>query len=280
MNILVTGGTGFIGSAIIDLLRRMGHNVSAFDRTQGNDVRDKDQCIEAVRGMDKVIHLAGILGTDELFDAVQHAIDVNIKGSVNIMDACVVHSAHYIGITMLPVFPSIYTATKVASSRFATAYHHNYDLPVTHVRAYNVYGSQQAHGAGHPRKIVPAFSVEGWRNEPLKIWGDGNQIVDLIDVDVVARVFLDCLSAPGRDEIIDAGTKVPLTVNEVADFVLEITGSKAGVEHLPMRRGEIPTKVVSYGEGWEHLSFEPTYEPLKLMKTILAYRDWTLNDTI
>lgn len=273
MNILVTGGTGFIGAPIIGLFRSHGHTVSAFDRTVGNDIRDKDQCVEAVKGVDAVVHLAGILGTDELFDAVQDAIDVNIKGSVNVMDACVAHGARYIGITMLPVFPSIYSATKVSSQRFATAFHHNYDLPVTHVRAFNVYGSEQAHGPGHPRKIIPAFSTEGWRNEPLRIWGDGLQVVDLIDVHDVARVFLDALNAPGRDETIDAGTCVPLTVNEVADFVLEITGSTAGVEHLPMRRGEIPTKVVSYGEGWEHLSFTPTYEPLNLLKTIVAYRD-------
>lgn len=275
MKVLVTGGTGFIGSAVVDRLRSERHEVTTFDRTEGGDVRDRMDVDLAMRDQDAVIHLAGILGTDELFDNVLGAIEINITGAVNVLQACAGVGAKYIGITMLPVFPSIYTATKVSASRFATAYHHNYAVPVTHVRAFNVFGSGQAHGDGHPRKIIPAFSVEGWNNLPMKIWGDGNQMVDLVDVDDVARVFLDALTAPGKDELIDAGTCVGLTVNEVADFVLEITGSTAGVEHMPMRRGEIPTRVVSTGEGWQHLKgWVPTLDKLKLMKTILAYKDY------
>ena len=274
MKVLVTGGTGFIGSAVVDCLHAAGHAVDKFDRTRGDDIREPYNVAMAVRNHDAVIHLAGILGTDELFDDVENAVDINIKGSTYVLNACKETGAKYIGITMLPVFPSIYTATKVSAGRFATAYHHTHGVPVTHVRAFNVYGPGQHHGSGHPRKIIPAFATEGWNNVPMKIWGDGLQMVDLIDVDDVARVFLDALSAPGQDELIDAGTSVGLTVNEVADFVLEITGSTAGVEHLPMRRGEIPTRVVSQGEGWQYLNgWVPTLDKLKLMKTILAYKD-------
>lgn len=273
MNILVTGGTGFIGSSVTELLRRVGHTVSVFDITLGNDIRDTDQVKEAVRGKDVVVHLSGILGTDELFDAAQQAVDVNIKGAVNVLEACVEYDSRYVGITMLTVFESVYTATKVSVERFASAYNYNFGLPVTHVRAFNAYGPRQAHGPGHPRKIIPAFSVEGWSNKPLTIWGDGTQIVDLVDVEDVARVFLDALNAPGKCEVIDAGTCVPLTVNEVAAFVLEVTGSTAGVEHMPMRRGEKPTRVVSEGVGWEHLTFKPKHDELKLLKTIVSYKD-------
>jgi UDP-glucose 4-epimerase len=223
--------------------------------------------------MDAVIHLAGILGTDELFDNIYNAIDINIIGAVNVMNGCVEHGAKYIGVTMLSVFPSIYTATKVSVQRFATAYNHSKGLPVTHVQAFNAYGPRQAHGEGHPRKIIPAFSVEGWRNEPLKIWGDGNQIVDLIYVNDVANVFLEALDAPGNDELIDAGTGVGMTVNDVASFIINVTGSTAGVEYLPMRRGEIPTEVVSQREGWEYLSNPPKFDEPSLIKTITAYRD-------
>lgn len=276
MKVLVTGGTGFIGSAVVQTIRAAGHEVATFDRTKGDDIRDRLDVAMNMIDVEAVIHLAGILGTDELFDNIDEAVDINIKGSINVLETCRTVGARYIGITMLPVFPSIYTATKVSAGRFATAYHHNYNVPVTHVRAFNVYGPGQHHGSGHPRKIIPAFATEGWNNVPMKIWGDGLQMVDLIDVDDVARVFLDALSAPGEDELIDAGTSVGLTVNEVADFVLEITGSTAGVEHLPMRRGEIPTRVVSMGEGWHHLNgWVPTLDKLKLMKTILAYKDYS-----
>lgn len=274
MNVLVTGGGGFIGTPIVNLLTEFGYYVETYDLRDGNDIRDRDRVVAALEGMDAVIHLAGVLGTDELFDAVYDAIDINITGSVNVLDGCVEHGAKYVGITMLPVFPSIYTATKVSAGRFASAYHHTHGVPVTHVRAFNVFGPGQAHGAGHPRKIIPAFSVEGWRGEPMIIWGDGEQSVDLIHVDDVASIFVDAVEAPGKDETIDAGTGIRWTVNEVAEFVLEITGSKAGVEHRPMRRGERPTEVVASGEGWEYVSSLPTMHRLELMRTIVAYRDW------
>lgn len=273
MKILVTGGTGFIGTAVVNRMKEEGHEVKVFDINLGDDVRELSQCDDAVRGTDVVIHLAGILGTDELFDTPKDAIDINITGSVNMMISCVSHGAKFIPITMLPVFPSIYTGTKVSSGYFAKAYHHTYGLPVTYVQTFNAYGPNQAHGPGHPRKIIPAFSVEGWSNTPLKIWGDGEQMVDLVYVDDVASVFVDALSAPGKCETLDAGTGHAVTVNEVANFVLEVTGSTAGVEYFPMRRGETPTKVVSMKEGWDYLSYKPTYDLLKLMKTITAYRD-------
>lgn len=274
MNILVTGSSGLIGKAVVRVLQEAGHKVKPFDRAEGYDIMDFTSCQYAVGNVDAVIHLAGVLGTDELFDEIHKAIEINISGAVNVMSACAAEGAHYIGITMPPVFPSIYTATKVSATRFATAFHHNQHMPVTQVRAFNAFGADQHHGPGYPRKIIPAFSVEGWNNVPMIIWGDGKQSVDLIHVNDIARVFLDALAAPGQNETIDAGSGVSLTVNEVADFVIEITGSTAGVEHLPMRRGEIPTNIVSQKEGWEYLTFTPTYNPLELMKTIVAYKDW------
>lgn len=274
MNVLITGGSGFIGQAISRVLKIAGHEVDTYDLHNGDDIRYRRNVAFACAGKDAVIHLAGILGTDELFDNPYDAIDINITGSLNVLEGCVKHGVRYIGITMLPVFPSIYTATKVAAGRLATAYHLTHGVPVTHVRAFNVFGPEQAYGEGHPRKIIPAFSVEGWQNKPMIIWGDGNQMVDLICVDDVARIFVDALNAPGEDEIIDAGTGEGWTVNEVAEFVLDITSSTAGVEHMPMRRGEIPTKVVSEKEGWQHLRYAPNLNKLDLVRTIVAYRDY------
>lgn len=274
MRIVVTGGSGFIGTAVVNRLREDGHEVAGFDSRQGGDVRDPSACLERIDGADVVVHLAGVLGTDELFDAVQHAVDVNVTGTVNVLDACAKVGARYCAVTMPPVFPSVYTATKVAAQRLASAYHHSRDLPVSHVRAYNAYGSGQANGPGHPRKIIPAFACEAWSGQPLTIWGDGLQTVDLVHVDAIADVFAAAVHV-GDDTVIDAGTGHALSVLDVAELVLTVTGSKAGLRHLPMRRGEVPTAIRAQAEGWHLLrpSQRPRWDPELLAETVIAYRD-------
>jgi UDP-glucose 4-epimerase len=225
---------------------------------------------------DACIHLAGRLGTHELFDDVRAAIRTNVLGTVSVLDACVKANARYVGITMPQVFPSVYTATKVCATRLASAYHHTYGLPVSHVTAFNAFGPGQAHGPGHPQKIVPTFAVEAWAGRPLPIWGDGEQTVDLIYTADLAKLLVDAL-AYGDDETFDGGTGKPFTVNQVAAMVLEITGSAAGVEYLPMRRGEVPTEIVATDvAGWRRLGWRPSFDRRDLVATVFWYMDHPL----
>lgn len=270
MRVAVTGGHGFIGRHTVAHLLGQGHVAYPIGLEDGFDVRrpfelDADACI----------HLAGMLGTHELFDTVHDAIDVNIHGTVNVLDGCLKAGARYVGITMPQVFPSVYTATKVAATRLATAYQHTHGLPVSHVRAFNAFGAGQAHGPGHPQKILPTFAVEAWAGRPIPIWGDGTQTVDLIHASDLGRMLADAIGF-GDDSMFDGGTGVALTVNQVADMVLEITGSTAGKRYLPMRRGEQPTHIVAAGEGWHRLGWKPEFRPSDLEDTVLAYRSHSL----
>lgn len=267
--ILVTGGAGFIGSAVVAHLERRGEPARVLDLPAG-DIRDAAAMNAAVRNCDGVIHLAGMLGTHELFDTPQAAVDTNVSGTLNVLSACVAHGARYVGITMPQVFPSVYTATKVAATRLASAFHHTYGLPVSHVRAFNAYGPGQHHGPNHPQKIIPTFAVEAWAGRPIPIWGDGTQTVDLIHTDDLARMLVDALGH-GDDVTFDGGTGVAYTVTEIAELVLELTGSTAGIKYLPMRRGEIPTAIVATGEGWDRLGWRPSPN-LDLLHTVESYR--------
>lgn len=269
MRIAVTGGNGFIGRVVVTVGQTMGHEVFSFDRADGNDVRGRLQALSDFQP-ESVIHLAGVLGTHELFDAAELAVDVNIIGTLRILQWCRDYGAGYVGVTMPPVFPSVYTATKICADRLATAWHREYSVPVAKVRAFNAFGPGQAYGPGHPQKIIPTFAVKSWRREPLPIWGDGTQTVDLIDVVQIARILLDATGS-SDDITIDAGSGVPFTVNDVARFVNDITGSTAGVEYLPMRRGEEPTRIVSAGEGWERLDWRPTFNEAALHETVNSY---------
>lgn len=270
MRIAVTGGYGFIGTATREQAAAQGHEVWPFDRSDGNDITAS---LHALKGADCVIHLAGVLGTHELFDTVQEAIDINVTGAYRIMDWCLRNEAQYVGITMPDAFPSIYTATKIASQRLATALHRSRGLRVSHVRAFNAYGPGQKHGPGHPQKIIPTFASHGWSETPVPIWGDGTQTVDLVHVDDVARMLV-AATEWSHNQTFDAGTGTPVSVNQVADFVLKVTKSTAGAQHLPMRDGETPTRIVAQGEGWSYL--KPNQKPFfsweKLEETIRWYR--------
>lgn len=267
MNVLVTGGAGFIGRRVIAELEKRGHSRAAYDVDGGRDI-----CyMEGLGDADAVIHLAGMLGTHELFDQVHEAIRTNVWGTANVLDCARRAAARYVGITMPKVFPSIYTATKLGAEAIERAYHHTYGLPVSRVRAFNAYGPGQAHGPGHPQKILPTFATEAWAGRPIPIWGDGEQTVDLVHVDDLARMLVDALDH-GDDVTFDGGTGTACTVNEVAQLVLDVTGSTAGVQHLPMRRGELPTHIAASGEGWGRLDWKPTLNWERFAEAVQWYK--------
>jgi UDP-glucose 4-epimerase len=280
LRIVVTGGAGFLGRATIAAAQRAGHHAWSFDHAHGHDVLgDLGPLIYTESSElkpDVVIHLAGLLGTDELFDQVERAIEVNITGTARILEWCRQNGARYVGITMPPVFPSIYTATKMAATRLATAYHHTYGLPVAHVRAYNAYGPGQAFGPGHPQKIIPTFAVAGWRNEPIPVWGDGEQIVDLVHAHDLGRMLIDA-TGHGDDVIFDGGTAAPVTVKEIAHRVIDMTGSSAGIRHLPMRRGETNSRALAaaQGTGWSRLDWVPKLDWDEVERTVRWYRRYS-----
>lgn len=265
-SVVVTGSRGFLGRAVCTRLMQLGHTPVGYD-LPAHDVRRPVR----LGGAAHVIHLAGLLGTDELFDAVHDAIDVNITGTVRVLEACRQEGAAYTGITMPDVFPSVYTATKVAASAFERAFHHAYRVPVSRVRAFNAYGAGQRYGPGYPRKIIPVFSTMAWLGQPIPVYGDGEQTVDLIHANDLARMLTDAMRF-GQDVTFDGGTGKPLTVNQVAQLVLEVTGSRGGVEYLPQRRGEVHTFIAAKGTGWGLLGWHPRFSESQFAAAVESYK--------
>lgn len=268
MRIAVTGGSGFIGQATINAAEKASHDAWSFDRAAGDDILGP---LDGLRGADTVIHLAGMLGTSELFDSPEAAVNANVIGTLRILQWCRDHEASYVGISMPDVFPSVYTATKVCAARLASAWHLAYGISVSHVRAFNAYGPGQKHGPGHPQKILPMFSTEAWAGRPIPVWGDGEQTIDLVHAEDVGRVLIEA-AAYGDDATFDAGTGEAVTVNELAQYVIDVTRSSAGIQHLPMRTGETPTRIVARGEGWSRLSTPPMLDWESVAEAIGSYR--------
>jgi UDP-glucose 4-epimerase len=270
MKIAVTGGGGFLGSATIAYANEHGHTAWRFDRQDGNDVLGD---LRGLDGADVVIHMAGMLGTAELFDAAEAAVAANVIGTLRILEWCKKHDAGYVGITMPDSnWANVYQATKLCSSKLATAWHRNFGVPVSHVRAFNAYGEGQKHGPGHPQKFLPTFASLGWSGKPLPVWGTGNQTVDAVDARDVARMLVDATLYVG-DEVFDAGTGVAVPIATVADFVNGVTGNKAGIEFLPMRPGEeVDTHIVAKGDGWISLGWHPLFSWTRIEEVVRSYK--------
>jgi UDP-glucose 4-epimerase len=269
MRVAVTGGAGFIGQAVVKELEDRDHAPIVLDAKDGFDIVNAP--LDRLRDADAVIHLAGMLGTEELFGRTEQAIDVNVKGASRVLAACAEYGVRFVGISMPEVWDNVYQVTKRAATGLAHAWHKHYGVPVSHVRAYNVFGPYQK--IVGVRKIVPTFSVLGWQQQPLTIWGDGSQTVDLIHVRDVARMMVDAL-AFGDCEVFDAGTGYSQSVNDVAHMTLAATGSTAGLAYGPMRKGEHPTNIVAGGEGWDKLGWKPEFRHDDLIDTINWYKQF------
>jgi len=269
MKIAITGGRGFIGSATVMMAENYGHEVIHFDRTDGNDVLGD---LSSLQGANAVIHLAGVLGTSELFETAEEAIDINVKGTLRILEWCRYNDANYVGVTLPPVFRSVYTATKMCADAFTTAWHHAFGVRTATVRAFNVFGIGQKWGPGHPQKFVPTFAMQAWRGQPLTIWGDGHQTMDVVHTSDLGRMLVEA-TQHSDNPMFDAGCGEEISVNDFADFVLDVTGSQAGVVHLPMRIGEVPSRIKATGEGWDRLTWKPTLDWNQVAEAIMWYKD-------
>lgn len=290
MKVLVTGGNGWIGRATCRELERQGHEYVTFDRHPGPrsalqdsplDVREELQVYGAVSGADHVIHLAGVLGTHELLEAVHQAVDINVMGSINVIAACVKYDVPLTQITMPRVNPSVYAATKSCAMDLAEAMRIAEGLKVTYVRAYNAYGPGQAYGGDHPQKIIPTFASHAWAGKSLPVWGDGMLWCDLVHVDDVARMLVASMEF-GDGQVFDAGSGYPQTVLEVARKVIAIVeeegdGSPVGITHLPPRKGERTESTdrdVAKGEGWDLLQgWRPIFDPERFREAVVSYRE-------
>lgn len=242
MKILITGGSGFIGSACRRLLEERGDEVVTFDHVDHCDVNDVEMVGKAVDECDGVINLAGRLGTSETFGVEYATAEVNILGAIIVADSCKAADVPMVQIgTGHKGQPNPYAITKACAEDLLIARAKETGQQITMVRAFHAYGPGQKayppHGTSTVRKILPSFICRALTGMPLQINGSGDQVIDLIHVDEVARILIEALSGP-YGYVLEAGTGYPMTVNRTAIDVIEFLGSPSKIEHLPKRPGE------------------------------------------
>lgn len=257
MKAVVTGGSGFLGSTVARRLIDEGHDVTVVDllpigakglhsdaRFVQGDIRDADLLRREFEGAEEVYHLAGVLGTSELQETPRQAIEVNIGGTVNVFeaaDACGVPRVFYPG--KPNVWLNTYTITKTAAESFAQMANETGRTRISSLRYYNAYGPGQA--LLPIRKIVPAFAAQAMRGLPIQVYGDGEQIVDMVYSEDLADLTIRFTRTERTDVIPDCGTGIEVSVNDVARSVNDYFGNAAGIQHLPMRPGEVAHTVLT-----------------------------------
>lgn len=272
MKIGVTGASGFIGGHVIEQAVARGHEVVAFDRCSADttripegvevflgDVRDSVAMTELAAHVDGVIHLAACLGTQETIRNPRPAAETNVVGGLNFLEACTQYSIPgvYIGVGNHWMENS-YSITKTTVERFVRMFNAERDGRFNVVRLVNAYGPRQSvappYGPAKVRKITPAFICRALTGADIEIYGDGEQVSDMVHVTDGAHALVVALEkAAGGvvfDRAVEVGPATSETVNSVAERVITSAAQlthqgRVGITHLPMRPGEIPGAKVS-----------------------------------
>lgn len=250
MKIVITGGSGFIGSFIAEQLAEEGNDVVIYDIARPRytlkknmtyvegDIRYLQGILDITKGADEVYDIAGVLGTSELMSINSRAVDTNIIGALNVLEACKTNNVKSL---LHPTKPNdwlnTYSITKFAAEQFCLMYQKYYGMNITVLRWFNAYGPREYL---YPvRKVVPSFIIQAMHNKELQIYGDGEQTVDLIYVTDIAKIAIKAARTCGQlGKVIDVGRGIPLTVNNLAKLIIKMCKSSSKIVYLPMRLGE------------------------------------------
>lgn len=259
---LVTGGNGFIGRYVVRALLEAGRNVLVLDRLGLTpepgaelvlgDMRDANTVTDAMSHADSWIHLAGVLGTQETITNPRPAAEANILGGLNVLEAAAQYKLPGVNIAVGNHWETnTYSISKSTVERFCEMFRLYRGVNVSTVRALNAYGPGQSiaapYGPSKVRKILPSFTCRALADDPIEIYGSGEQIMDCIHVEDVAHILVTALlhteTRGALPHVIEAGTGRPTTVNDIATEVIKTAGS-GEIVYKPMRPGETPGAVV------------------------------------
>lgn len=291
MNYLITGGSGFIGSYIYEeLIKEKDASITILDTMSPKDfkfdgkfvfadIRDKFAILDAVYNNDVIFHVAGILGTLETFDDPYLVSEINIFGALRVFEAAKNFKKPVVNLSLGNPWLNPYMITKRTAQEFGQMYNEFYKTKITTLTGRNAYGPRQKWS--HVQKVVPTFIVRALKNKDIDIWGDGEQIIDLIHAEDMAKA---CVIASKKQipDVIDLGTGIPTKVIDLAKMIIEETNSSSKINFIPMRKGE-PFRSVTLADikkASELLEFIPEINLREGLKMTIPWYEKNLNNPI
>ena len=304
-NILVTGGTGFIGSNICNLLIKKNYNVKVYDNNfRGNlnkikkirkkikfikgDIRDKKNFFKALKNTDAVIHLAYVNGTKYFYTKPILILDIAIKGIMNVIEGCIRNkikelylassSEVYQTPNKIPTdeseslkIPNIfnprysYGGGKILTELLGVHYGKKYFKKLIIFRPHNVYGPNMGHEHVIPEFIKRFKSLKG---KNFKIQGTGNEIRSFIYIDDFLKAF-DLIMKKGKHlNIYNIGTSERIKIKNLASKLSKIFNKKIILKKSPLSQGGTKLRVPNISKI-KRLGFRQKYNLRKgLLETL------------
>lgn len=307
---MVIGGAGLIGSHTVDaLLREDVREIVVYDNfvrgthenlngalrdprvrifEAGGDICQTDILDAALRGADGVFHFAA-LWLLQCHEYPRTAFDVNIRGAFNVFEACLANdvqrlvyssSASVYGDAveepMSEDHPfhnkNFYGATKIAGEAMARALHHRYGLQYAGLRYMNVYGPRQDYEGAYVAVVMKMLDAID-RGEPLSVYGDGSQAYDFVYVGDCAQANVCAMRSDVNDEFYNVGTGRRMTILELAELLVKITGTSSPIEFEPAGLTFVKNRIGSPDKATEEIGFTASVDLEDGMRNLIAWRD-------
>ena len=290
MKALVTGGGGFIGSNVVRALLARGDDVRVLDNfstgSRANlaglesdiqlvegDLRSYERVHAAVRGAEVVFHQGALPSVPRSVQDPLTTTAVNVEGTLNVLLAArdegvrrIVNassSSVYGNTGTLPRVEtqapdpiSPYAVAKLAAERFCTSFTRVYGMEIVSLRYFNVFGPRQDPSSQYAA-VVPRFIRAIADDEPVTIYGDGDQSRDFTFVDNVVGANLLAADAPGvGGDILNVATGDSVTVNALADAIGAMLGKQVEKAYEPAREADVRASWADVGEAKRLLGYE------------------------
>jgi UDP-glucose 4-epimerase len=285
---VITGGAGFIGSALVRALEERGYDVRVFDDLSAGDpvnlegtgaelvrgdVRDLDALVAAARGCDAMFHLAAGAGVIESVADPLANFDVNARGTLVALWAArtadvgrfVFSSSNaplgagaYPASEDKPVAPlSPYGAGKAAGEAYCSAFHGAYRMDAVAVRFSNAYGPRSAHKGN----VIPLFIRRLRAGEELVVYGDGSQTRDFVFCEDLAAGLVRAAETRGvGGEIFQLASGVETSLTRLVELLGRVSGIEPRIRNEPPRAGEIQRNYSLIGKARDRLGHAPQVE--------------------
>ena len=314
MKYLVTGGAGFIGSHLAEKLIARGDQVVILDDLstgisknlggiegrvifhKGN-ILDRSIIEKLVAECDYVVHLAAALGVFNIVNKPLESLKTNLQGSEIVLEACDKHCKPVLIASTSEIYGKndqvplneeddriighplksrwSYSEAKAVDESLAYFYYLENKLPIRIVRFFNTVGPRQV---GYYGMVVPRFVSAALKNEPLSVYGSGDQIRCFCHVtDAVKALLLVMDSDKAVGQVFNVGNNSQISIMDLAKKVIEITGSKSSIKKITYEKAypggfeDIQRRVPDIAKIKQVLGWEPKINLDKIIKDIAAF---------